>query len=357
MEEGKLRCGYTTGSCAAAAAKGSVLFLLGVPSETVAITLPGGESVTLPVAWQEWQQDGACTAIEKDGGDDPDVTSGLLVLVHARWEKSGITVQGGPGVGVVTKPGLAVPPGEAAINPVPRKMIQTAVQQVCPMGLGVKLTVSIPGGERIAQKTFNPRLGIVGGLSVLGTTGIVVPRSIEGFLGTIAAELSVLAHQGIDAVVLTPGNYGRQYARGKGFPEEMVVTYGNFLGFALERVLALKIERVHLIGELGKMVKVAGGIFLTDSRVADARMEILAAFAAFFGVRQTTVERILHSSLTEEVLEYLEGEGISLPEFGNFVAERVRKRVLEYTQGRIRVAVELFSLKRGFLGKAGESSW
>ena len=352
METRKLRSGYTTGSCAAAAAKGSVLFLLGIPSKTVTITLPKGESATLPVAWQEWQGDGACTAIAKNGGDDPDVTSGLLVVVYARWTKSGVTIRGGSGVGTVTKPGLPVRPGEAAINPVPRKMIQAAVQQVCPMGLGVELTVTIPGGERVAHRTFNPRLGIVGGLSVLGTTGIVVPRSIEGFLGTIAAELSVLAHQGIDAVVLTPGNYGRQYARKLGFPEEMVITYGNFLGFALERVLALKIEKVHLIGELGKMVKVAGGIFLTDSRVADARMEIMAAFAAFFGVRQATIERILRSSFTEEVLECLEKEGVSLLQFGHFVAERVRKRVLEYTQGKVQVAVEIFSLKRGFLGKA-----
>ncbi|MGC8777109.1 MAG: cobalt-precorrin-5B (C(1))-methyltransferase CbiD, partial [Candidatus Caldatribacteriaceae bacterium] len=194
MDSGTVRLGYTTGACAAGAAKGSVLYLRGIASEAITIDLPVGKSVTLPVVWQEKRSDGAYTAIEKDGGDDPDVTSGLLLVVRARWRERGIEIQGGEGVGRVTKPGLPVPVGFPAINPTPQWMIRNEVAKVCPAGFGVELTVSILGGEKVAQKTFNPRLGIVGGLSVLGTTGLVVPRSVEGFLGTIAAELSVLAH-------------------------------------------------------------------------------------------------------------------------------------------------------------------
>lgn len=354
MAGDELRCGYTTGSCAAAAAKASVLLLQGVQSREVTITLPGGGVLTVPVVWQEGTSRESCAAVRKESGDDPDVTNGLLVLVTARWQREGITIVGGEGIGVVTKPGLPVLPGYPAINPVPQRMIQREVQEVCQGRRGVELVVSIPGGKEVAQKTFNPRLGIVGGLSILGTTGLVVPRSVEGFLGTIAAELSVLAHQGVREVVLVSGNYGRQYARRRGFPDEIIVTCGNFLGFALEKILALRFERVLLFGELGKMVKVAGGIFLTDSRIADARMEILASFAAFFGASRSTVSQILAASLTEEVLAYLDEEGISLYEFGHFIAQRVRQRVLERTQGKLKVGVELFSLRRGFLGKAEE---
>lgn len=216
----------------------------------------------------------------------------------------------------------------------------------------MKLVVSIPEGEKVALKTFNPRLGIVGGLSILGTTGIVIPRSVEGFLGTIRAELSVIAHQGVQEVILVFGNYGREYARKKGFSDEFIVSCGNFLGFALEQVVSFGFGRVYLIGELGKMVKVAGGIFLLDSRVADARIEILASFAAFFGVSQKAIARIFAASLTGEVLQVLEEEGVSLMGFGHFVAERVRKRIVEYTEGKIQVVIEVFSLQRGFLGKA-----
>lgn len=352
MNQDKPRLGYTTGSCAAAAAKASVLLLRGRESQEVTITLPGGEPLTLPVAWQEKNREKAITAIQKVSGDDPDVTNGLLVLVSACRQDEGITILGGEGIGVVTKPGLSVLPGNPAINPVPQAMIRREVRRVWSERFGIELTVSIPGGESVAQKTFNPRLGIVGGLSVLGTTGLVIPRSVEGFLGTVAAELSVLFHQGVRDVVLVFGNYGRQYAKKRGFPDELIVSCGNFLGFALERIISLGFTRVFLVGELGKTIKVAGGIFLTDSRVADARMEILAASAALLGTSPKVIRQILDASFTEETLQYLEEEGISLLSLGEFMAERARKRVLEYTGGKIQVIVEVFSLKRGFLGRA-----
>ncbi len=354
MEKSELRSGYTTGSCAAGAARSSILLLQGRKSKEISIELPIGVEATLPIAWQECVKDVALTAIQKDGGDDPDVTSGLFILVEAKWQKRGIEILGGEGVGMVTKPGLPVPSGKPAINPVPQSMIRKEVGEVCPPGLGVELTVSILGGEKVAQKTFNPRLGIVGGLSILGTTGLVIPRSAEGFLGTINAELSVLSHQGFREVVLTPGNYGRQYARARGFQDEIIVSCGNFLGFALEKVLSFKFQKVYLIGELGKMVKVAGGIFLTDSRVADARMEILASFAALLGVRKEAIARILDSSLTEEALTYLEEEGILISEFGHLLVQKIQRRVVQCTKGKVEVQVEVFSLRRGLLGKTGE---
>ncbi|ADL07092.1 cobalt-precorrin-5B (C(1))-methyltransferase CbiD [Thermosediminibacter oceani] len=355
----KLRCGYTTGSCAAAASKAAVAMLFNgdIPG-TVQIETPGGELLTIKIESAQKGPDWAVCCVRKDGGDDPDVTHGLLVCAKVRKiDGEGILVEAGEGIGTVTKPGLPVKPGEPAINPVPMAMIKREVAKVLPEGCGVRLVLSIPGGEKVAEKTFNPRLGIVGGLSILGTTGIVEPMSLESLKETLALELSVLSAQGIKNLVLTPGNYGKSYAIKSGIDESLIVSCGNYLGFTLEKAVEMKFEEVHLVGDIGKLIKVAAGIFNTAGRVADARAEIMAAYAAYFGAGPDTVRKVLASNTTEEAMELIEKSGINLSEFAAFVAGRVRDKCLWYTGGKIEVSVELISNKRGLLAAVGVEKW
>ncbi len=350
----RLRCGYTTGSCAAGASKMAVSLLFGGAREKnhVEITTPLGEKLFLPIAEVEKGQGWVRCGIVKDGGDDPDVTTGLTVYAQAEEiEEPKITIEGGEGVGRVTKPGLAVSPGGPAINPVPLSMIHRAVREVLPSLRGVRITLSIPGGEERARYTFNPRLGILGGLSILGTTGIVEPLSHEGWKETISLELSVLVAQGRKEVVLVPGNYGRFIAEQRGFSPEEIVAYGNFLGLSLERVVELGFKRLFLVGDIGKLVKVAGGIFYTEGRLVDARMEILAGYAALFGASSFVVEKVLSLTTTEEALKVLEESGVDLVALSRRIAERIRERCLHYVQGKVAVGVILGARERGILAE------
>ncbi|MBX6423703.1 cobalt-precorrin-5B (C(1))-methyltransferase CbiD [Thermosulfurimonas sp. F29] len=262
MGRRKLRTGYTTGACAAAAAKAAVLALAGTFPEKVEIPFPDGKRRTLPVH-RIWRRDETAGAsVIKDAGDDPDVTNGVevVVTVERQSRKHGrILLRGGEGVGRVTKPGLPVPVGEPAINPVPRRMIREAIQEALsgkPWSLIV--TVSIPGGERIAEKTLNPRLGIVGGLSILGTTGIVKPLSSEAWLATIESSLSVARAAGHRRVVLSFGRASEvAHMKHYGLPEELYILMGDFVEFALRRVRDFGFREVWLCGQWAKLLKCA----------------------------------------------------------------------------------------------------
>ncbi|MDK2878903.1 MAG: cobalt-precorrin-5B (C1)-methyltransferase [Thermoanaerobacteraceae bacterium] len=356
----KLRYGYTTGTCAAAASKAAVymLFHEDVP-ETVDIDTPKGWLLTLriedPKKGDEWAECG----VRKDAGDDPDVTDGLVVYARAeKTGKEGIVIAAGEGIGIVTRPGLSAKPGEPAINPVPRAMIIKEVMQVMQEGCGVRIILSIPGGEEVAGKTFNPRLGIVGGLSIIGTTGIVEPMSLEALKETLALELSMIAARGQKKVVLTPGNYGKNYAVKNGVDESLIVSYGNFLDFMLEKAVEYGFEKIWLIGDIGKLIKVAAGIFNTAGRVADARAEIMAAYGAHFGAKKERVDNVLSSGTSEEAMEILEKAGIDIGEFSRFVARRIADKCTWYTGGRLKVGVDLISLKRGLLARIrGDENW
>ncbi|AEE90651.1 putative cobalt-precorrin-6A synthase [deacetylating] [Tepidanaerobacter acetatoxydans Re1] len=346
----KLRYGYTTGSCAAAAAKAATfaLFHDNIPQE-IEIDTPKGWPLKLPIAYFEKGEDWSSCGIKKDGGDDPDVTDGLIIYCKA--ERAGI--------GIVTKPGLQIKPGEPAINPVPRAMIKNEVCKVLPEGCGVRLTISIPGGEEVAERTFNPMLGIKGGLSIIGTTGIVEPMSTEALKDTLAVQLSILAAQGHKKVILVPGNYGKNYALKSGENPELIVSYGNYLGFALEKVVEYGFKDVLLIGDIGKLIKVAAGIFDTTGKVADARSEIMTAYAACFGVTKDVAINLLNSVTTREALNIIEKAGIDMESFSKFIAERIVARCMWYTGKSLDIGVKIFSLNQGFLAKAhgkGENS-
>ena len=294
--------GFTTGSAAAAAATAAVRFMLDRSCGAVTLSLPGDRDVVIPVTGCRRTCDGAEGWVTKDAGDDPDVTHGMVIVAEVVIsEESGITILGGSGVGVVTKPGLLVPPGRAAINPGPMVLIRKALGRELPQGMGAKVTISIPGGEELAKRTYNPRLGIVGGLSILGTTGIVSPMSSDAIIGTIKSELSVLRAGGESIACLVPGNYGRRMAMLLGIPENLIVNISNFVGESLAIVGNLGFEKLILIGQIGKFAKLSAGSLDTHSVKSDGRLEAIAAYSALHGATSDDVREILSSTMADEV--------------------------------------------------------
>ena len=294
------RTGVTTGLCAAAAAKAAAEALFSQNTvETVTVSAKNGQAITLETQGFTLSCGAVKCGVKKYSGDDPDVTDGLTVYAEvSKTDADGIiTVDGGEGVGRATKPGLKVPVGCAAINPVPMEMIKNAVGEACGKYSyfgGIKVVVSIPGGDAIARSTMNERLGVVGGLSVLGTTGIVEPMSERAILETIKAEIDVLAAAGVKRLLLTPGNYGRDFARDTlSININDAVKCSNYIGETLDHACAKGFDRITLIGHAGKLVKVAGGIMNTHSDTADCRMEIIAAHCALCGAERELAERIM----------------------------------------------------------------
>lgn len=315
-----LRRGYTTGSCAAAAARAAVrLLLTGEETAVVRFMAPCGEMLSLPVETSARRTGWASCGVRKDAGDDPDITHGLLIIADAVPEGPGpgVTLRAGEGVGTVTLPGLDQPPGEPAINRVPRQMIlDGAAEEAARAGFAGPLTVTVrvPEGAEAAKRTFNPRLGIVGGISILGTTGMVEPMSEAAYTAAIRAELSVLAAAGERAVILTPGNYGRDFLRGMDrVPDRLAVKCANFLGDAIDAALELGFRSVLVVGHLGKLVKLAGGMLNTHSRYGDCRMELMAAHAALCGAGQPVVRALMEAPTTVRGGEVLREAGLLEP--------------------------------------------
>ncbi len=341
------KTGFTTGSCAAGAAKAACLLLKGLHQGTeVDIPLPQGERLQLPVHRWDRAEDVAWVSIIKNAGDDPDVTHGLEVVARVQLlsQRGEILIRGGRGIGVVTKKGLQIPPGESAINPVPRSMIQAAVREVFPQE-EVLVVIEVPEGERLALKTLNPRLGIMGGVSILGTTGIVRPMSEEAFKNSILPELDQAVAYGHKAIVLTPGNYGFRVAREQLMvPEEAIIQMSNFVGFLLEEAAYRKIEKVLLLGHIGKLIKVAGGIFHTHTHVADARMEILVAHAALAGMDQNSLQAIAELPTVEGAAEEIRSKGWGSLLFK--LAERASHRAQDHVHGELQVGTA-FTLLNG----------
>ncbi len=344
----KLRKGFTTGTCAAAAAKAAALLLRGERRARVSVALPSGERVSLGIAQLEVRGGRARACVRKDAGDDPDVTNGALICAEVRRRSGeGVVIKAGEGVGVVTKPGLAVQVGEPAINPVPREMIRRAVREALPEG-GVEVKVEVPLGRELALRTMNPKLGIVGGISILGTSGIVEPWSESAFRRSLVPQIDVALSAGFEEVVLTPGKIGERSALRRGVPGDAVVQCGNYVGYMLEQCAERGIKGALLFGHAGKLVKVAAGIFNTHSRVADARLETLAAYAAEAGAPQGLVSRVLRSATAEEAVGVLltGGYGGVL----NRIAERASERAVERTGGKLKVGTALINLKGEVIG-------
>lgn len=352
----RLRYGYTTGSCAAAAAQAAARMLLtGDPVEEVALETPKGILLHLLIEDIRMEKEEVKCAVRKDGGDDPDVTHGILVYARVRRSSAeGISVDGGIGVGRVTKPGLQQPVGEAAINETPRRMIRENVEAVCKeydYRGGMEVCIEIPEGVEIGKKTFNPRLGIVGGISVLGTSGIVVPMSEAALVASIRLEMEMLVKNGARYLVITPGNYGQVFSQ-----EQMVLdlTYSmkcsNYVGETLDMARELGVQGILFIAHIGKFIKTAGGIMNTHSRNADGRAELMAANALRAGANPDTAMDILDSVTTEQSVEILIRDGVLEP-----TMEQITQKVDFYLNKRagenLKVGVILFSTVHGELGR------
>lgn len=352
----RLRLGYTTGSCAAAAAKAAVWMLLtGRRREHISLVTPKGITLELDVREITMAENMVSCAIEKDSGDDPDVTKGTLIFASvSRTETPGITIDGGAGVGRVTKRGLDQPVGAAAINSVPRRMIWENVEEVCRLADyhgGLTVVISAPEGETLAKKTFNPRLGIEGGISILGTTGIVEPMSEQALVDTIRVELTQRKASGADYVLLTPGNYGSDFIRdGLGIDPAAAVQTSNFIGDALDICRELGFKGTLLVGHIGKLVKLAGGMFNTHSKYGDCRMEILAAQAAACGVSPAGAVELLECVACDDALRILQEEGICEATLHR-LTQRVHRLLTIRAGEDMETGVVLFSKVYGLLGK------
>ena len=360
MESRELRSGFTTGSCAAAAAKAACFMLLtGLRKDTVTILTPKGVPFEAKIEDTVTGEDFVRCAVRKDGGDDPDVTTGAMIRAEVTLtDGPGIAIEGGEGVGRVTRPGLDQPVGEAAINSVPRRMIREAVREVmqlCDYGGGIRVTVSVPGGEEIASHTFNPRLGIEGGISIIGTTGIVEPMSRKAIIDTIRVELKQKRAEGNRTAFVSPGNYGRAFMQETfGIELDQSVKCSNFIGETVDMVRELGFRELLLAGHSGKLVKIAGGIMNTHSREADCRMEILAAAAVKEGADTQEVLSILGSLTTEEAFAVMKRSG-RLDRVCRRLTERITYYLDKRAEGSLRIGCILYSGESGILSATEEA--
>ena len=356
-----LRCGYTTGTCAALGAAGAArLLLTGKAPESVGLRTPKGIVVEVAPIYCRKTATGAQCAIRKDGGDDVDVTTGLPVIADITLLPDApgqVTIDGGPGVGRVTKPGLDQPVGQAAINHVPRRMITDALHaeaEAAGYDGGFDVMISIEGGEEAAKRTFNPHIGVEGGLSVLGTSGIVEPMSQQAVLDTVQLEIhqAALREQSPKRLILAPGNYGLDYLA-QNLPEYSsipVVKCSNFMGDALDMAAAEQFAEVLLVGHIGKLVKLAGGIMNTHSRMADCRTELFCTHAALCGASQATCRALMDAATTDACLDILDAENLREPVLESLL-QAIQLHLDRRVAGAFRVGAVLFSNQAGPLGQ------
>lgn len=350
----KLRLGYTTGSCAAAAAKAAAWMLLtGKRKEHIQLDTPKGISLNLDVLQISMEKDTVSCAIEKDSGDDPDITKGSLVFAQVTCtETPEITIDGGQGVGRVTKGGLDQPVGAAAINSVPRQMIRENLEEVCRLTDyhgGLSVVISVPDGERLAKKTFNPRLGIAGGISILGTTGIVEPMSEQALVDTIRTELRQRRANGAEYVLLTPGNYGSDYIqKGIGIDPKIAVLTSNFIGESLDICKELGFKGALLIGHIGKLVKIAGGMLNTHSKYGDCRMDIMAAHAGAAGLPAAEIAQMLNCATCDDAVRILKECNLCTQTLER-ISDRIAFIMEHRVAGEMKTGAILFSKEYGFL--------
>ena len=362
----KLHFGYTTGSCAAGAARGAVRLLLGEDEiSEVELMTPKGILLHLEILDRKRSENAASCAVRKDAGDDPDTTNGILV--YAKVEKflirsdmeDRIVIDGGIGVGRVTKPGLSQKVGEAAINPVPRAMILQAVEEIADQYHyegGLKVTISVPEGEKIARKTFNPRLGIVGGISILGTSGIVEPMSEKALIDSIRVEMTQHAAMGEQYMLVTPGNYGADYLREHmELPFEKNIKCSNYVGETIDMAVDMGVKGILFISHIGKFVKVAAGIMNTHSHSADARMEVLCSNAIRAGGDLACARSILQCNTTDEALRVLDENHI-LKETMKEITDRIQFYLDHRSYQQILLGAVIFSNEYGYLGQTANAA-
>lgn len=362
-----MRYGFTTGSCAAAAAKAAAYMLLsGMEKTEITIETPKGIPYTAQITDIQRIECAVTCAVIKDGGDDPDVTTGSRIVARVtlpeeqpdsgeKRTQAEILIDGGTGVGRVTKPGLDQPVGNAAINHVPREMIEKEVRRICALcdyNGKLQVTISVPEGEEIAQKTFNPRLGITGGISILGTSGIVEPMSSQALLDTIQVELRQKKAMGQQMIAVTPGNYGLDFMKEAfAYDLDKSVKCSNFIGNTIDMAAETGFCGMLLTGHIGKLVKVSGGIMNTHSKEGDCRMELLAAAALKSGGSKTQALEILEAVTTEEGIRLLQ-EGGNLQKTMQILMEKILFYLQKRAAGRLQIECMMYANGYGLLAES-----
>ena len=351
-----LRRGWTTGTCAAAAAEAAALLLLtGRAPVELRLETPGGLTFTLPVEQPHLDGDAAVCTVRKDAGDDPDITNGVGISATVCRAEPGVAIDGGAGVGRVTRPGLAMPVGAAAVNPGPRAQITAALgraARACGYTGGFSVIISAENGEELARQTYNEHLGVVGGLSILGTSGIVEPMSEKALVDTILLELDSLYAGGQRTAFLCPGNYGADFARDTlGLDLEKAVKCSNFIGEALDHAVFRGFQDILLVGHAGKLVKLAAGVMNTHSSVADGRQEIFTAHAALCGAGRDTLEGLMQAVSVDACIELLDRENLRGPVLARMEKE-IEKRLALRLRNRAKVEFILFTAKYGILAQS-----
>ncbi len=339
------KLGYTTGTCAQAAAKGAVLMLAGRRIiKKVNIETPSSKRLNLKLIEQKIGKNFASCAVVKDSGDDPDVTDGIKIFAKVRYcDGKNIIIRGGRGIGKVTKPGLAVKIGESAINPVPIKMITRELLPFLPQDKGIEAIISAPEGARIAKQTFNSNLGIFGGISIIGTTGIVEPKSTSAYQRSLSLQLNVLTASRYTDVVLILGYVGEQYCKNKSLDKNLIIKIGDHVGYMLKECAQKKIKRVLLAGHIGKLIKIANGQFDTNIKYGDNRVETIGRFARNCGAGKEVIARILKQKTAEATIDILRENNLS----GVFheIAKKVMAQMNKLTKGKLACRCALLSLK------------
>ncbi len=345
-----MRKGFTTSTCAAASTLASLYMLINnVTLDYVVYKVPKGYTILFPLERVEKGKNFVVSCIRKDAGDDPDVTDNILVCAKVKFLPSGIKIKGGKGVGIVEVPGLFLSPGESAVNPSARKMIEDVVKSLLPPGVGIEVEVIVPQGEKIAKNTYNPKMGIRGGISILGTTGIVEPMSDEAWIKTILLEERVKKAEGKEALVLVIGNYGMKFAKERlNIDEEFMVKVSGYIGEALKGGREVGFREILLIGQVGKMIKVSGGIFNVHNKVADGRFEILGFHLYQRGHKKERVAKVLEMTSVEMASNYI----LTFDKgFFSYVAQKVSEKSIFYLGTKeIRIGSVVYSLNKGYLG-------
>ena len=350
----RLRYGFTTGTCAAAAATAAALMIFtGETVNNVSVRLPRGEILAIDINEPTFSVHGVRCCVKKDSGDDPDVTDGILIYADVNLDDSGeIHIDGGKGIGRVTQKGLDCSVGGPAINSVPRKMIIENVRRICndySYNGGVNIIITAPEGEEIAKKTFNPQLGIVGGISIIGTTGIVEPMSEKALIDSLKVEMQVIKERGYNTLLAFPGNYGERFVDSTlGIQGENRLKFSNYLGEVLDFALELDYREILIVGHIGKMVKVAGGMMNTHSHTGDFRMEMFACYAGLYGANSRVIGEILSCVTTEQAVDVLIREKLDKK-----VIRKISERALFYinkrVDNRIKINLIIYSNNHGIL--------
>ena len=342
----------TTGASAAAASKAALIAVLEKPVDRVVIPTPIGLRFEMPVkSSRKLAADTAEAVVVKDAGEDIDATDKMEITATVKLTGDGkITIKSGEGIGKVTKPGLQVAIGEPAINPVPRSMITEAVKEVLPAGSGVEVTITAPEGERIAKKTWNAKLGVVGGVSILGTTGVVKPLSSEACRRSLVPQINVALARGYKRIFFVPGNIGEKMAKQKfNAPEDAIVQTGDFVGYMVDKAVEKGVKEIIVLGHSGKLVKLAANIFNTHHKVGDARNEVIASYAGAVGADTKTINALLQANTSDEASEILKQANLLEAAYDR-IAQRVSQRVSDRVENKIKISVVIVSMNGKVLG-------